>query len=181
MLSAAHSIHSLHYRLVSGEVALEPLHILKTRELIWHDWHVRIFVLGASHAVQLTQGETTLTELLTCLPPAGNSKPLYETSVAACRQKNLHAGGLTWGIRLWECTVENAEEALPIGTGVSMEVEFPAVHSAEKPITRVAWRVHRGTLIIETLHTYPNQGRSVRSCTKIARKQTVSRKEHSHE
>ena len=177
MFSAAHSICSLHYRLISGEVALEPLHILKTHDLIWHDWHVRIFVLGASHAVQLTRGKDILTELLTCLPPAGNSKPLYETSIEQCRQKNLHANGLRWGISLWECEAGKNEERLPIGMGASMQVEFPAIHSAEKPLTRINWMLHRNTLLIETLHTYPNEGRSVRSRTKIAPKQTVSRKE----
>ena len=177
MFSAAHSIRSLHYRLIAGEVALEPLHILKTQDVIWHDWHVRFFVLGASHAVQLTRGTTQLTELLTCLPPAGDSKPLYETSVTQCRQKSLNANELRWDIRLWECETGNNEEQLPVGMGSSMQVEFPAIHSAEKPFTRINWLLHRNTLLVETLHTYPNEGRSVRSRTKLAPKQTVSRKE----
>ena len=176
MLPDAHSIGSLRYRLIAGDISLEPLHILKTHELTWHEWQVRLFVLGASHAVCLTRGDAKITELLTCLPPAGNSKPLYETSTEQTKQKCLHRNGLRWEIRLWEYETVNNERRL-IERESSLQVEFPATHSVEKPLTRIDWHIHRDMLLIQTLHTYPNQGRSVRSRTKIAPKQTLHRKE----
>ncbi len=177
MLPDAHCIGSLRYRLMAGEISLEPLHILKTHKLTWHDWHVQFFVLGASHAVCLTRNQTHITELLTCLPPAGNPKPLYETTIEQCHQKILHAEDLRWEIHLWECKIEQFEKQSPLISASSLQVEFPALHPAEKPLTRINWLVHRDMLLIETLHTYPNQGRCVRSRTKIAPKQAAYRKE----
>src|SRR5947209_5466621 len=73
-----HSIAALRYRLVEGPVDLKPLRIVASREINWIEWTVRFVILGASHAVTLSRGGDSITELLTCAPPFGPIRSIVE-------------------------------------------------------------------------------------------------------
>jgi hypothetical protein len=48
-----------------------------------------------------------------------------------------------------------------------LEVSFPLPCAGAEPVTRIGWRVGRASLMIETVHSYPEEGRGVRSFSRF--------------
>ena len=44
-----------------------------------------------------------------------------------------------------------------------LSFKYAVDHGAEEPMTHIGWRAGEATLVVETLHTYPVEGRGVRS------------------
>lgn len=165
MLPDAHCSHALCYRLLTGDIDLEPLRILKTHCVEWHGWQVTALILGASHAVMLERDGERITELLTCLPPAGCALPLLEFGVCDHRPKRLCVSGLEWDVRLWTCDWEETEDALLLLSSNTLHADFPATYSPQKPQTSIHLLPTPAYLQITTRHTYPQEARSVHTRT----------------
>ncbi|MCW3100402.1 MAG: hypothetical protein JWL77_6020 [Chthonomonadaceae bacterium] len=158
---------TLRYRLLTGPVDLAPLRVLDSRCILWRGWLVTFFALGASHAVCLERGANSLTELLACAVSevgagvlAGERRVEQTTNLCVC------AAGLV-------CEVFLIPFALTEDTGRlqesdptdRLEFAYPPHSDAVTPYTRIGWRVTAEALHVETVHTYPEEGRGVRSRT----------------
>jgi hypothetical protein len=161
-----HSIYDLRYRLTPGHVELEPLRVLACRTAEWIDWRVTFHVLGASHAVVLERGGQTITELLTCRPAAGASNPLLDLacddSATGCATRD----GIECRVRISPMLLGDGDDLRTVvEPGCRMDYSFPARAGEQAPMTRIGWRVDGRALRVETVHTYPEAGRGVRSET----------------
>lgn len=160
----------LRYALIRGSVCLEPLRVLQCRAIPVCGWTVGLFVLGASHAVTLTRGEDALTELLTCLPDAApGAAPLFRTGIPATgtlsRALQAHPGCLV-EVELNRFALDGDELRGEFGADCRLTQAFPTTRLGT-PHTRIGWRVTAGGVEVETMHSYPEEGRGVRSRTRF--------------
>ena len=163
-----HRSDALRYRFVVGAVPLAPLQILACRTFAWGDWQGRAFVLGKSHALTLTRGAFTVTELFTCdtgddtdYGPANGTVP-------------LRLPGLTGATTITRFALDCCGDALtgPFAPADTLTANFPPApgHAlpALPPCTRIGWQVcGDGSLIWETVHTYPHENIGVRTRTRL--------------
>jgi len=161
-----HTIDELLYRLVTGPLNLEPLRVIARRTISWRDLSVDLNILGASHALTITGDGWQLSELLTCRPAPDASDALIElpceSAVSGCAR--------IFGV---ECQVRIAPFNLSEGSGLRLPIapetlfahEFDSVDGGPSPVTRIGWIAERNVLRVETIHTYPEAGRGVRSET----------------
>lgn len=169
-----YGLATLRYRLLPGRVDLAPLRVLASRRLPWNAWSVTFSVLGASHAVSLTRGEDRLTELLACVSGVGVGVPVMQANDGGMTRLCLHAEGLVCEIQLRPFALtESAELLLECAAESRLDVAYPACADAETPYTRIGWRATAAALIVETVHTYPEEGLGVRSRT-VFREETAS-------
>jgi hypothetical protein len=168
MPTIIHSTKLLHYHLIEGAPALEPLRILDTRRLKWQGWSVELFVLGASHAVRLTSGPKVLTEMLSCIPPPTVYSALLNSDVNSPRDLCAQVHGLTCRVRLTPFALAG-NDALKnhFDTSDQMHVLYPGSDTVTAPCTRIGWRSDGAYLLVETVHTYPEEGQAVRSETRF--------------
>lgn len=161
-----YSTTTLRYALLTGPVALAPLRVLASRRVEWNAWEVTLSVLGASHAVCLERGESRLTELLACAVGVGASVPVVQGDAAETTHLCLRAEGLTCEATLMPFALtEEAERRQEHDLPHCLEVAYPPHSDAATPYTRIEWRVTAEALYVETVHTYPEEGRGVRSRT----------------
>ena len=160
---------TLRYSLLTGSVELAPLRVLSSRCIGWKAWSVTFFVLGASHAVCLERGESRLTELLACAigtVGAGASVPVVQEDEGATTRLCLRAEGLVCETLLMPFALtDSAELSWESDLSHRLEVAYPPHADAVTPYTRIGWRVTADALHVETVHTYPEEGRGVRSKT----------------
>ncbi len=159
-----HSAATLRYFLLEGHVRLEPLRVFDSRQVQWSDRVVTFFVLGTSHAMRVERGDTTLTELLTCAKSDLEARVLEHRDASPDWSFACEVHGLEY-----ECGLSSFEL---LGSGQlrgefrptdQLTVTYGAGQDAPAPMTSVAWRMDDATLSVETLHTYPQEGRGVRS------------------
>ena len=157
---------TLRYSLRTGPVDLAPLRVLDSRSIVWRDWSVTFYALGASHAVRLERGANHLTELLACAVGASAGVLVGERRVEETTRVCLCAEGLVCETRLipFALTEEVGylQESDPVDR---LEVAYPPHSDAVTPYTRIGWRITAEALHVETVHTYPEEGRGVRSRT----------------
>src|SRR5579872_4274183 len=160
-----HTISALRYRLIAGPACLEPLQILASRATRWRDRNVTFFVLGASHALRLTGGPHPVTEMLTCLPIEEPGPVLLDPPGDRDQVDCAEVAGLV-------CRVRIARFALPSDPGLEgrfpdaclLGYRFPAADTGPAPETQIGWRLEENRLIVETVHTYPEEGQGVHTC-----------------
>ncbi len=160
---------TLRYSLLTGPVELAPLRVLSSRCVRWKAWSVTFSVLGASHAVCLERGESRLTELLACAvgtAGAEASVPVVQQDTAETTRLCLRLEGLFCETLLIPFALtESAELSGESDPSHRLEVAYPPHADAVTPYTRIGWRVLGEALHVETVHTYPEEGRGVRSRT----------------
>jgi hypothetical protein len=160
---------TLRYSLLTGPVDLAPLRVLDSRCILWRGWLVTFFALGASHAVCLERGANSLTELLACAVGeigAGVAVPVGERSVEETTNLCLCAEGLVCEAHLIPFALtENTGCLLENDPTGRLEFAYPPHSDAVTPYTRIGWRVTAEALHVETVHTYPEEGRGIRSRT----------------
>ena len=162
------SISALRYRLLDGIPCLEPLRVLERRAAYWQGWQVHCYILGASHAVCLEREGAYLTEILTCLPPGGSLRALAEAAADRPGAVCVAAHGLI-------CRACLAPFALCEGDALCenfpaagrLEVAYPCATGAPPAFTRLGWYGDGKQLRVETIHTYPEEGRGVRTRTEF--------------
>ncbi len=163
-----YSSSALRYRLIEGPVDLSPLRILKLNSIRWHGWDVTFHILGASHAVIIEDGEVSLTELLTCGPLANTGRIVAEDDGSVETQVCGSVQGLFVKAYLRPRRLAEVNSPLrDIETPDLLEAAYPGSGGTEVPITRIRWRDLGQTLLVETLHTYPEEGLAIQSRTTI--------------
>lgn len=158
------SASQLSYCLLDCRTDLRPLRILASRELIWEDWTVGIHVLGASHAVEFRRGAECVIELLTCVRPEYAQLPLIALQADTPGEACASLPRLTCRVRLmpFDLALGDALDG-PFDTDCRLNLAFPFAGVGAAPVTRIGWRVSGDRLTIETVHSYPEEGRAVRS------------------
>jgi hypothetical protein len=165
--SSRHSISTLRYRLISGPVDLAPLKVIESREIDRAEFHITFYVLGASHAVTIERGGRTITELLTCSPPLKATGIIAEARVESGTTINEIVHGITVRSKCrtfelysgWTVPEQfNSDQSLRVG------FPYDGENTAE---TAIRWYVNGQRLLVETLHTYPEEGFGVRSKTEF--------------
>jgi hypothetical protein len=159
------SIATLRYRILDGPVSLEPLQVLQTRSIAWAGWTVVFSVLGASHAVSFSRGGEEFAEVLACassggpicavldLPGTGPSEP--QALIHGVRIRGIIVPfALTGGDSLLNS----------YGPDSRLDRPFPAV-DGRVPFTRIGWLPIGQTLVVETVHTYPEANVGIRTTT----------------
>ena len=165
-MNIRHSVDNLCYQLIEGKVCLEPLRVLTEREIVWQGLRVGFFILGASHAVTLAGNGVYIAELLTCLPQTVTESLLAQC--AANRPMTLcpNVPDMTCRVQIAPFTLtENYHLNLSAAETETLTFAYPFLSGQETPLTRLGWRVVAASLHIETIHTYPEEGRGVRSET----------------
>jgi hypothetical protein len=168
---AGHASADLHYRLVKGPVSFSPMLILRSRTISWGEWSVTFYVLGASHAMHLAQGRRQITEILSCLRPPNESRSVAEVSTTGegCISSEMYGLCMT-------CKLENlptgmlepfAEWAQDSRSGNVLEHAYPNPDLDVPSWTRLKWQVTGNSLRLSTVHTYPHEGVSVYSETRV--------------
>jgi uncharacterized protein DUF2617 len=159
-----HSTSTLRYRLLDGPARLEPLRVLQARSAMWRGWSVTFCVLGASHAVCLLKGGRQLFELLACAAPSGAARALAELAADRPGEVCVEAHGLICHARLTLFPLRKGDALRgDFAAADQLAVAYPTSGEGETPWTRVGWRAEGARLAIETVHTYPEEERGVRS------------------
>lgn len=166
-----HSIHNLTYRLLCGEPDFAPLRILVSRVSWWKGWRVEFRVLAASHCLTLTREQTVVSELLACAALPDSPLPLVTFPANTPRETHFTADDLTLHITLHPfdlLTEACADLHGEFAPEEQITTPFPAASTSRfAPLTRIGWQIRSDALRIETLHTYPEEGRGVRTFTQI--------------
>ena len=159
-----HSTSTLRYLLLSGRARLEPLRIFESRRVKWLDHWVTFYALGTSHAILLEYGDAALTELLTCAPTTVQAHVLEQGAANLPWTVSRTFDNLSYRCRL---------TPFELGGGDRLQGAFPSEDQItfkyhvegelEEPITHIGWRGGESTLTVETVHTYPHEGKGVRS------------------
>jgi hypothetical protein len=162
------SASQLNYKLLTGQTDLRPLRILATQELTWKDWQVSIYVLGVSHAISFQQGGRRITELLTCSTVEPDRKPTLALSADRAGEMCAAIHGLVCRVRLQPISLEEGDHLEgAYDDSERLEVAFPDIGAGVSPVTRIGWKARGGTLTVETVHSYPEEGRGVRSWSRF--------------
>jgi hypothetical protein len=139
--------------------------VLTSRSFRWSGRDVTVFILGASHAVRIERGGDAVTELLSCAPVKADESVLREAAVdepepiCAC----LYGLAIQSCISLTE--ISRSPAALRMDCSGSLSRAYPNRADGPSPLTQVGWRIDGDRLCVETLHTYPEEGRMVRTTT----------------
>ena len=166
-----HRADELCFLLVRGPADLKRLRIFDSRQIVWRGRRTVFYILGTSHAVSVEgRSRVAVLELLSCAPVAGAHEVL-----AASRVNNAPYSVSTVVDDLrYECEVtpfaldgwtDRFALAFPVSDHLRFAYGSPSGESA--PLTCVGWRANE-ELIVETVHTYPEEGRGVRSQSRIA-------------
>jgi hypothetical protein len=162
------STSQLNYKLLTGPTDLKPLRILATRELAWQDWHISIHVLGMSHAVSFAKGDRRVTELLTCSMVEPDRAPILALAGDRAGETCASIHGLVCRVRLQPISLAAGDHLEgTFSVTERLEVAFPDIGAGISPFTRIGWRVCGAALDIETVHSYPEEGRGVRSWSRF--------------
>jgi hypothetical protein len=170
-----HLSSELSYWLVAGSVSLEPMRILEKHEETWGGWVIRFYVLGGSHAMQLTRPGSTVTEILSCISPtlidiaapnkvAPNAAGQIDIADGCEIQASLE--NLVINLNVVKCRISDTVRASSACDG-ALEHAFEVPGSSESAWTRLRWRIMARELVLETEHTYPQEGIRVLSETTV--------------
>ena len=158
------SASTLRYRLITGKLQLEPLRILTSRAAEWREWRVTFCILGASHAVRLERGDTSLTELLACAMPEGVANILIDITGSEPQKACRIAEGILCQVELFPFPLSEGDclEG-DFAAPDRLELAYPALNNVPTPYTRLGWCITERELTIETVHTYPEENLGIRS------------------
>lgn len=159
------SIATLRYRILDGPVSLEPLQVLQSRCIVWEGWTLSFSVLGASHAVTFAKAGAQFSEVLACASPTGPiSATLDLPGCVPSEPLTLLHGVQIRGVIIPFSLDAGDDLHYPYPPGSRLDRPFPVV-AGQLPVTRIGWRPDGNTLVVETVHTYPEESVGVRTKT----------------
>ena len=166
MTSVIHSAATLRYFLLDGRARLEPLRVFVSKRVEWQGRVVTFCALGTSHAVVVELGDTALTELLTCAAGDLDARVLEQRAASSDCVIGRTIDNLRYDCRVSPFELDGGDRLRGAFSSVDrLSCRYGVDHEDEEPMTRIGWRADDATLVVETLHTYPHEGRGVRSET----------------
>lgn len=159
-----HSVATLRYFLLEGRVRLEPLRVFESRRVAWGRRAVTFCALGTSHAVLVEREGAALTELLTCASGDLRARVIRQRAASADWSMSCAAGGLRYDCRLSRFDLHGGDRLRGVFRDADrLVLGYGSEGGFEEPVTHIGWRTDDRSLAVETLHTYPHEGRGVRS------------------
>ena len=109
-------------------------------------------------------GDTALTELLTCAAGDLKAPVLEERAASSGCVVARTIDSLQYDCRLSPFALDGDDRLHgAFSSADQLSFKYAVDHGAEEPMTHIGWRAGEATLVVETLHTYPVEGRGVRS------------------
>ena len=109
-------------------------------------------------------GNTALTELLTCAAGDLEARVLEQRAASSACVISRTIDALRYDCRLSPFALDGGDRLRgAFSSADQITFTYGVDHGAEEPMTRIGWRADDATLVVETLHTYPHEGRGVRS------------------
>ena len=159
-----HSAATLRYFLLEGHACLEPLRVFDSRRVEWLGRTVTFYALGTSHAVLVELGDSALTELLTCAVGDLEALVLEQRAAGSDCLISRTIDTLRYDCRLSPFELAGGERLVgAFSSADQLAFKYKVDDGADEPMTHMGWRTDDATLSVETLHTYPHEGRGVRS------------------
>ena len=159
-----HSAARLRYFLIEGRARLEPLRVFDSRRAAWAGRQVTFYALGTSHAVLVELEDSALTELLTCASGDIGARVIEQRAAGSDWSISGTIDSLRYDCRLSRFALDgNALLRGAFAPEDRLVCSYRVEGGAEEPVTHIGWRTDEHTLTVETLHTYPHEGRGVRS------------------
>jgi hypothetical protein len=158
------------FLLLRGRADLDRLRIFDSRQIAWRGRPTVFYVLGASHAVSVEgRDRTAILELLSCASVAGTHEVLATSPVNAPYSVSMTVGDLVYQCDLTPFALDTWTDRFAQEFPVPNHLRFAYGPAGDEtaPLTCIGWRADED-LIVETVHTYPEEGRGVRSRTRIA-------------
>jgi hypothetical protein len=164
MSSKIQSLENLTLHLLQGTASLEPLRVLDMRSMVWCGWGVTLMVLGTSHALHFQKGTQHWMEILTCVAPKRSENLILEAQGGETGSYEQELCGLRWNITLTPFELRGSDTLEGVFEE-TLTATYPST-TTQSPLTQIGWQRDQ-TLIVETLHTYPEEGRGVRTVTQV--------------
>ena len=159
-----HSAATLRYFLLEGHACLEPLRVFDSRRVAWLGRTVTFYALGTSHAVLVELGGSALTELLTCAAGDLEAHVLEQRAASSDCLISRTVADLRYHCRLSPFELGEGERLVGVFSSADqLTCTYGVGQGGVEPMTHIGWRTDDATLWVETLHTYPHEGRGVRT------------------
>ncbi len=165
------SARRLRLTLVEGELEGAALRVLARAEQRFGA-HIRVAatIIGSSHVIRYAVGACVWHEVFACVPLNAGPRRLYTASVATltkpvaltpdAQTRYTFAATLTdWSDGA--AALRRLERQVKAGDGLGLVYQFPTTpHLDDPPQTIVTARLtpQRPAVIVETAHSYPNEG-----------------------
>lgn len=159
-----HSAATLRYFLLEGHARLDPLRVFDSRRVEWRGRVVTLCALGTSHAVLVELGDRVLTELLACGVGDLQAEVLEQRAASSDCFISHTTDDLRYDCRLLPFDLAGGDRLRgAFSSAEQLTFKYGVEYGPEEPMTHIGWRTDDTTLMVETLHTYPHEGRGVRS------------------
>ena len=176
-LTAARYVHQrpeeLVYRLLAGMAPRAVVRVLSERTIALPWGEATLAIIGSSHFLELTAGDSAFTEMLSSSGPDSEALPLL-ARIEGPRGRHFRRvdGRITYRFEMRRKDLDAAEfraetERLTHEDPDRISFRFPAEGDEPGGVTCLEWRVDAGTLRVETHHTFPGELAVVRSRTAI--------------
>jgi hypothetical protein len=165
-----HRADELCFLLVRGRADLHRLRIFNSREIVWRGRRTVFYILGTSHAVSVEgRSQVEVLELLSCSPVAGAHEVLATSRVDTPYSVSTTVDDLRYECDVTPFALDGWTDRFAHTFPVSDHLRFAygSLSGGSAPLTCVGWRANE-ELRVETVHTYPEEGRGVRSQSRIA-------------
>ncbi len=166
-----HSSFDLRYLLLSGPVSLTRFRVLQSHHLEWREFHLGFYVLAVSHALCIKSGDRQVTEFLSCASADADAGVIAEASVADLPwEVTKRVLNLEYSCRI--TSISGTEDDRFHGAFEDrnqMTAAYPILPGYATPFTRIGWGFDHAGITVETIHTYPQENRIVRSESVVRR------------
>ena len=110
------------------------------------------------------QGDAVLTELLTCAAGDLQAQVLEQRPAGSDWSVSRTIDSLSYACRLSPFELAGGERLRgAFSRADRLAFAYGVADGSEQPMTLIGWREDGITLVVETLHTYPQEGRGVRT------------------
>jgi hypothetical protein len=163
--TTSYRVEELRYFLIGGETSwLESLRIINSQQRTWAEREVTFYALGASHALSIRHRDLRVTELLSCRDGFSKDQCFAEMSAAEPFEVSTVIRDMHYSFRLTLHDLQGDDILLgPYPDEGQMAVAYPRQQEFASPVTRIGWLIEPTVLRLETLHTYPEERRGVRT------------------
>jgi len=159
------SSRDLRFLLVTGPVSLQSFRILRTQQTRWGEFRLSFYALAVSHAVSLECGDQQLTEFLSCVPIQTEARILKEATASRLPWEiTSRISPISYSCRLTLAAASEGD-ALRCDFDGTHQITacYPVIPGLPTPVTRIGWRIEPSQAFVETIHSYPEESRVVRS------------------
>lgn len=160
------------YWLFDGAAPRDAVKILSECRLALPGGEVTLAIIGSSHFLEISSGDTLLTEMLTSARPGLDHLPMARPLRTGHEGVRLIRGGLDYRFRVEHLryrteSFDKESRRLTQDAAYRLSYSFPAGPHETGAVTCLDWRVDGPRFALETYHTFPGESAIVRSRTEV--------------